>query len=384
MPLLAVQLWPEPSPLFIGVKPSVLKDRATSQCLVVWHCKFCRAWEELSLWDLSWDRDKLFTPLTWFKEEVNPSHAGCKPSGNEDPSCSQRSGRKFHPPHHSQQSAASSSQQHSSSGNRIAGTNLNRWVTHFSRPLLGALVAGDHIWEAGNITSELLCPVLGFPGQEKVGHTTVVSQHLFTAGPVTEKAEISSRCPSSTMIPNKSARFSVELIVWFKENDRNKKTKCVNEIYTGLWKYNSTTLGRQKLSLLDMRTTWKACSLFTQHISLSPQDLSMEEVAMMNNAFLFVISSAQTARWKIHSSFSLNRLFLGLLAGFWDPLRNYWISQRSQRAFFSVETKRKRASLGSVGVMEEGSEGAAGTSFCGRLKASIYLGMLTALCHLFT
>lgn len=81
---------------------------------------------------------------------------------------------------------------------------------------------------------------------------------------------------------------------------------------------------------------------------------------MMNNAFLIVMPSAQTATQTIHSSFSLNRLVLGLLAGFRDMLRNYFKSYRSQRAFFSVATKRGRASLGSVGEIEEGSEGTAG------------------------
>lgn len=58
---------------------------------------------------------------------------------------------------------------------------------------------------------------------------------------------------------------------------------------------------------------------------------------MMNNAFLSVIPSARPSTQTIHSSFGLNRLFLGLLAGFRDPLRNYLISQRSQRAFFFLQ-----------------------------------------------
>lgn len=74
MPLLAVQLWCEPVPLCV-VKPSALKDKVTSQCLVVWHCKYCRAQEELSFQELSWDRDKLLTLLMCYKEGINPSHA---------------------------------------------------------------------------------------------------------------------------------------------------------------------------------------------------------------------------------------------------------------------------------------------------------------------
>lgn len=104
---------------------------------------------------------------------------------------------------------------------------------------------------------------------------------------------------------------------------------------------------------------------------------------MMNYAFPSVIPSAQTATQAIHSPFSLNRLFLGLLAGFTDPLRNYLVSQK---AFFSVGTKRKRASLGFVGVIEEGSEEAAGTSLCGTddSKPPSIWGCQQATCHLFT
>lgn len=65
LPLLAVQPWCEPVPLYVAVKPSVLRDEAASQCWVVWHCKYCRAQEELSFQELSWDRDKLLTLLMW-------------------------------------------------------------------------------------------------------------------------------------------------------------------------------------------------------------------------------------------------------------------------------------------------------------------------------
>lgn len=117
MPLPAVQPWPEPLPPCMVAKPSVLKEKATSQCLVVRHCKYCRAQEELSLRDLSWDRDTLVTLLMWFKEGINPSHAvAVNHLAMKTPAVARRSGRKFHPLHHSQQSAASSSQQHSSSG----------------------------------------------------------------------------------------------------------------------------------------------------------------------------------------------------------------------------------------------------------------------------
>ena len=62
---------------------------------------------------------------------------------------------------------------------------------------------------------------------------------------------------------------------------------------------------------------------------------------MMNNAFLLVIPSAQPSTQTIHSSFSLHSLFLDRLAGFRDPLTNYLISQRGQRAIFDKNYKEK-------------------------------------------